>query len=70
METISFTKMDDGTAEEYAFLTPLYNVCLREVPETLLKILKQMQGGGNVIQDRPINSFSSICHKSRKRWRR
>jgi len=44
METVSFTKMEDGTAEEYAFLTPLYNNCLNSVPDTLLKILKQMQG--------------------------
>ena len=43
METVSFTKMEDGTAEEYAFLTPLYNNCLSGVADTLLKILKQMQ---------------------------
>ena len=24
MESVSFTRMADGTAEEYAFLTPLY----------------------------------------------
>ena len=44
METVSFTKMEDGTTEEYTFLTPLYNNCLNNVPDTLLKILKQMQG--------------------------
>ena len=44
METVSFTKMEDGTAEEYAFLSPLYNDCLSGVADTLLKILKQMQG--------------------------
>ena len=44
METVSFTKMEDGTAEEYAFLTPLYKNCLDGVPDILLKILKQMQG--------------------------
>ena len=44
METVSFTKMEDGTAEEYAFLTPLYNNCLNGVSDTLLKLLKQMQG--------------------------
>ena len=44
MESVSFTKMEDGTAEEYAFLTPLYNNCLNSVPDSLLKILKQMQG--------------------------
>ena len=43
METVSFTKMEDGTAEEYDFLTPLYNDCLSGVADTLLKILKQMQ---------------------------
>ena len=44
METVGFTKMEDGTAEEYAFLTPLYNDSLNAVPNTLLKLLKQMQG--------------------------
>ena len=44
METVSFTKMEDGTTEEYAFLTPLYNNYPNSVPDTLLKILKQMQG--------------------------
>ena len=44
MESVSFTKMEDGTAEEYAFLTPLYNNCLNGVSDTLLKLLKQMQG--------------------------
>ena len=36
--------MEDGTAEEYDFLTPLYNNCLNSVPDSLLKILKQLQG--------------------------
>ena len=44
METVSFTKMEDGTVEEYTFLSHLYNNCLNSVPDTLLKILKQMQG--------------------------
>ena len=44
METVSFTKMEDGTAEEYAFLSPLNNDYLSGVADTLLKILKQMQG--------------------------
>ena len=44
MENVSFTKMEDCTAEEYAFLTPLYNNYLNGVSDTLLKLLKQMQG--------------------------
>ena len=44
MEEVNFTKMEDGTAEEYAFLKPLYNNCQNGVADTLLKILKQMQG--------------------------
>jgi len=28
METVSFTKMEDGIAEEYAFLSPLYKIAL------------------------------------------
>ena len=39
METVSFTKMEDGTAEEYTFLTPLHKDCLSGVADTLLKIL-------------------------------
>ena len=44
METVSFTKMEDGTAKEYAFLKTKYNDCLNDVPDNLLKILKQMRG--------------------------
>ena len=44
METVSFTKMEDGTKEEYAFLEPLYIQCLDGIPEMLLGLLKRMQG--------------------------
>ena len=44
METVSFTKMEDGTAKEYAFLKTIYKDCINDVPNNLLKILKQMQG--------------------------
>ena len=27
IKSVSFTRMEDGTADEYAFLTPLYEKC-------------------------------------------
>ena len=44
MESVSFTRMADGTAEEYAFLTPLYEKCRNGVPDRLLELLKAMKG--------------------------
>ena len=44
METVSFTKMEDGTAEEYAFLEPLYAQCSNDLPDRVMGFLKQMQG--------------------------
>jgi len=44
METVSFSKMEDGTAEEYAFLEPLYTKCSHDLPDLVMGFLKQMQG--------------------------
>ena len=44
MDTVRFTKMEDGTKEEYAFLKPLYVQCREGIPEMLLGLLKRMQG--------------------------
>ena len=44
METVSFSKMEDGTAEEYAFLEPLYMKCSHDLPDRVMGFLKQMQG--------------------------
>ena len=44
METVSFTKMEDGTAEEYAFLETLYTKCSHDLPDRVMGFLKQMQG--------------------------
>ena len=44
METVSFTKMEHGTKEEYAFLEPLYIQSREGIPEMLLGLLKRMQG--------------------------
>ena len=44
MESVSFTRMADGTAEEYAFLTPLYEKCCNSVSDRLLELLKAMKG--------------------------
>ena len=44
MKSVSFTSMADGTAEEYAFLTTLYEKCRNGVSERLLELLKAMKG--------------------------
>ena len=44
MKTVSFTRMADGTAEEYAFLAPLYAQTRAQLPDTLLGLLKRMRG--------------------------
>jgi predicted HD phosphohydrolase len=44
MKTVSFTKMEDGTKEEYAFLDSLYFQYRNGVADMLLTLLKQMQG--------------------------
>ena len=44
MKSVIFTRMEDGTAEEYAFLTPLYDKCRSGVSERLLELLKAMKG--------------------------
>ena len=44
MESVSFTRMADGTAEEYDFLTPLYEKCRNGVSDRLLELLKAMKG--------------------------
>ena len=44
METVSFSKMEDGTAEEYEFLETLYTKCSHDLPDRVMGFLKQMQG--------------------------
>ena len=44
MKSVSFTRMADGTAEEYAFLPPLYEKCRNGVSDRLLELLKAMKG--------------------------
>ena len=44
MKSVSFTRMEDGTAEEYAFLTPLYEKCRSGISDRLLELLKAMKG--------------------------
>ena len=44
MKSVSFTRMADGTAEEYAFLTPFYEKCRNGVSDRLLELLKAMKG--------------------------
>ena len=44
MESVSFTRMADGTAEEYAFLTPLFEKYRNGVSDRLLELLKAMKG--------------------------
>ena len=44
IKSVSFTRMEDGNAEEYAFLTLLYEKCRNGVSERLLELLKSMKG--------------------------
>ena len=44
MKLVSFTRMADGSAEEHAFLTPLYEKCRNGVSDRLLELLKAMKG--------------------------
>ena len=44
IKSVSFTRMEDGTAEEYTFLTPLYEKCRNGVSDRLLELLKSMKG--------------------------
>ena len=44
MESVLFTRMTDGTAEEYAFLAPLYEKCRESVPDRMLEMLQAMKG--------------------------
>ena len=44
METVSFTRMEDGTAEEYTFLESLNTKCSNDLADRLMGFLKQMQG--------------------------
>ena len=44
MKSVSFIRMEDGTAEEYALLTSLYEKCRNGVSDRLLELLKSMKG--------------------------
>ena len=44
IKSVSFTRMEDGTAEEYAFLASLYEKCRNGVSDRLLELLKSMKG--------------------------
>ena len=44
IKSVSFTRKADGTAEEYDFLTPLYEKCRNGVSDRLLEFLKAMKG--------------------------
>lgn len=44
MRTVAFTRMADGTAAEYAFLEPLYAANRNQLPDTLVGLLRRMQG--------------------------
>ena len=44
IKPVNFTRMEDGTAEEYAFLTLLYEKCRNGLSDRLLELLKSMKG--------------------------
>ena len=66
MRTVSFTKMENGTLEEYSFLSTLYAKCRKNVPDMLLALLKQMQGDRMGYQvDRYTHSLQSATRAER-----
>ena len=66
MRTVSFTKMENGTVEEYSFLSTLYAKCRKNVPDMLLALLKQMQGDRMGYQvDRYTHSLQSATRAKR-----
>ena len=42
--TVKFTKMENGTADEYVYLTKLYEESRDTVPDMLLSLLNKMKG--------------------------
>jgi predicted HD phosphohydrolase len=42
--TVNFTRMDEGTYEEYQFLEGKFKVCYDELPDNVLGALKKLQG--------------------------
>ena len=44
IKSVSFTRMEDGTGGEYAFLTSLYEKCRNGVSDRLLELLKSIKG--------------------------
>jgi hypothetical protein len=42
--TVNFTRMDQGTYEEYQFLESKFKVCYDELPDNMLGALKKLQG--------------------------
>ena len=44
MREVAFTRMADGTAEEYTFLAPLYANSRQRVPDALLRLLQTLRG--------------------------
>ena len=44
MRTVGFTKMENGTADEYLYLTKLYGEGRNAVPDMLLSLLNKMKG--------------------------
>lgn len=43
MKTVRFTRMEDGTAEEYAFLSKLEEDYARELPDRLIQALSRLE---------------------------
>jgi len=42
--TVNFTRMDQGTCEEYQLLEDKFKVCYNELPDNVLGALKKLQG--------------------------
>ena len=53
MRTVSFTKMENGTVEEFSFLSTLYEKCRKNVPDHVIGFAQANARGSNGIPGRP-----------------
>ena len=66
MKTVAFTRMADGTAQEYAFLAPLYAATRANVPDALMALLARMRGDALGYQvDRYTHSLQTATRAER-----
>jgi len=66
MDTVSFTRMEDGTKEDYDFLTSLEEHALAGLPDRLLEMLA---GAGDVLEGYKISRFEHGLQSATRAYR-